>query len=120
MDKPKRRTDDRLLSLEERLAKHSVLDEDTSCMVWQLATSKGYGVISLKGKLLRAHRVSYQLHVGSLEEGSVVHHVCANRACINPEHLQQVSTINNTAEMIERQYYLSRIAELEKELANGK
>ena len=120
MNKPKRRTDDRLLSLEERLAKHSILDEETSCLVWQAGKNQGYGILSHKRKLLKAHRVAYQVHVGFLEEGSIVHHVCANRACVNPQHLQQVSPTNNVAEMLERQYYISRIAELEKELADGK
>ena len=80
----------------------------------------GYGVTSIKGKLVRAHRVSYQEHVGPIPMGSVVHHTCANRACINPKHLQLLSSTENVAEMLERRAYKDRIAELEAELARLK
>lgn len=47
----------------------------------------------------------------------VVHHICANRACVNPEHLQLTSQRENMAEMMQRQYYLARITQLEAQIA---
>ena len=44
------------------------------------------------------------------------HHTCANRACVNPDHVQAVSQRENVAEMKQRNVYLARIAELESEL----
>ena len=45
------------------------------------------------------------------------HHMCANSMCVNPEHLQPISARENTAEMIQRNYFLARIAEMEAEVA---
>lgn len=47
---------------------------------------------------------------------SVVHHVCARTSCVNPDHLQRVTQRENAAEMLERNYYLGRIAALEAAL----
>lgn len=44
-----------------------------------------------------------------------MHHKCANRACINPKHLQAVTAESNTAEMLERNFLQARIRELEME-----
>ncbi|WP_149030425.1 hypothetical protein [Kitasatospora sp. MBT66] len=46
-----------------------------------------------------------------------IHHKCAVRACVNPLHLQAVTPVENTAEMLERKALKARIAELEAELA---
>ena len=48
------------------------------------------------------------------------HHKCANRVCVNPEHLQPVSARENIAEMNQRNFYLRRIAELEDALRSIK
>lgn len=45
-----------------------------------------------------------------------VHHKCAEPLCFNPIHLQVVQPHENTAEMLERRYYLQRIADLETAL----
>lgn len=73
----------------------------------------GYGVAQHGGKLVRAHRLSYQLSTGADIEGRVIHHTCANRACINPAHLQAASQSDNLLEMQARKDYESRIAALE-------
>lgn len=108
------------LTIQERLELNSVLDPKTSCVIWQSCNERGYGVIKYQGKLRKTHRLAYEVYIGPLEPGSVVHHTCSVRACINPKHLQQISSQNNTAEMLERSYYIARIAELEKELSDGK
>ena len=67
------------------------------------------------------HRYSYQFFNPDEDiEGVTIHHVCGEHNCVNPDHMQAISHINNVAEMTERQYYLRRIAELEAQVAELK
>ncbi len=115
---PLRKTDQRKLSIKQRIKNNVVKDPDTKCWNWQLAKgTDGYGVFCHNGKNFKAHRISYAEHVGPIAPNAVVHHKCANRQCINPKHLQMTSHQNNIAEMFERQDYIRRIKELEGRLA---
>lgn len=62
------------------------------CWIWQRAlTNYGYGVVRRRGKQLHAHRVIYEREIGPIPSGWSLHHVCGNRRCVNPAHLQIVS-----------------------------
>lgn len=103
---------------EDRLHAKSRLDMESECIIFTGAIrSDGYGEIKVDGKVLRAHRAAYELKNGPIPEGLSIHHTCANRTCINPDHLQAVTERDNTAEMLERNYYLKRIKQLEAEVA---
>lgn len=59
-----------------------------ACLVWTGSRYKqGYGRIRIGGKLMRAHRVAYELLRGPIPEGLVLLHSCDNPACINVAHL---------------------------------
>jgi hypothetical protein len=68
------------------------------CWQWTKGkTNKGYGSFHpSKGSLVLAHRFSYELLVGPIPEGLVIDHRCRNRLCVNPDHLEPVTSGENT------------------------
>ncbi len=65
---------------------------ENGCWSWTgYIGPNGYGQVRVDGKSHRVHRLAYAQTNGEIEEGNDVHHVCQNRACVNPSHLQSVS-----------------------------
>lgn len=66
------------------------------CWLWERGVdSSGYGVVKRSGRSLALHRLSYELHVGPIPDGTVIHHTCFQRSCWNPEHLTPVTSKAN-------------------------
>jgi hypothetical protein len=61
------------------------------CMVWQGSLSHGYGRINVHGSLRPVHLVLWEMLVGPLPEGLEPDHLCRNRACAAPWHLEPVT-----------------------------
>lgn len=80
----------------ERLLARSVLDPSTGCIVWEGTLGpKGYGELSFRGKTQRVHRVAYELFAGKIEDELVLDHLCRNHACLNTNHLEAVTNVEN-------------------------
>jgi hypothetical protein len=74
----------------------SKIKKTDTCWYWTAAKTKaGYGMYSIKHKLIYAHRYSYQMFVGELVANMELDHTCRNRDCVNPNHLEQVSHKEN-------------------------
>lgn len=66
------------------------------CWVWKAYVEKsGYGKFNYKGRVERVYRLTYLAFVGPIQKGMVLDHLCRNRACCNPEHLEQVTQAVN-------------------------
>ena len=66
------------------------------CHVWTGATtSSGYGTVTRLGRSIMTHRVAYELMFGSIPEPLVIDHLCRNRLCANPRHMEPVTSGEN-------------------------
>ena len=67
-----------------------------NCWQWLGPTRfKGYGFITLNQRTRPVHRVAYELTVGPIPTGLVLDHLCRNRVCVNPLHLEPVTNREN-------------------------
>jgi hypothetical protein len=81
-------------SLQNRF--ESKIEKTDSCWNWLGSkTSSGYGLFYIGDKRYRAHRVSYTIYRDTISDGLVIDHLCKNKLCVNPEHLEQVTQSEN-------------------------
>lgn len=67
------------------------------CWQWTAARGgDGYGHFHCGGKVEQAHRVAYEHFVGPVPEGLQSDHLCRNRGCVNPAHIEAVTSRMNT------------------------
>ena len=85
--------------LRERISKRTVVTE-TGCWEWIGAKDRyGYGRMGfqVEGELryFRVHRISHEVFRSEIPQGLVIDHLCRNRACANPAHMEAISAKEN-------------------------
>ena len=73
------------------------VDKTGQCWVWTASLNPaGYGQINIAGRPKLAHRVAFELERGPIPDGMQLDHLCRNRKCVNPAHLEPVTNRTNT------------------------
>lgn len=86
----------RMRSTEERLLEKIDKDAPGGCWRWTGAIgTHGYGRFRAGGKTCQAHRITYELLKGPIPPDRDLDHLCRNRWCVNPDHLEPVSRRTN-------------------------
>lgn len=80
------------IPLDVRFEKWTRKDAETGCWIWLGKIGEGgYGHIKHEGKSRKAATVAYEFYKGLVPTGLVLDHLCRNKLCINPEHLEAVT-----------------------------
>ena len=69
--------------------------DQSECWPWRGTLRRGYGAFIIGAKPTAAHRFAYELIVGPIPPGLVIDHLCRNRSCCNPAHLEPVTMREN-------------------------
>lgn len=82
------------------------VNKSDGCWIWTGAkSSKGYGFIGSGGsggRMLLAHRVSYEFANGEIPDGMMILHSCDNPSCVNPDHLRVGTCSDNIQEAFDK------------------
>lgn len=74
--------------------------DSNGCHIWHAGLNDGYGHFNARHSTTRAHRIAYERIYGPVPDGLELDHLCRVKACINPDHLEAVTHVENLARQI--------------------
>ena len=80
----------------QRFWQYVVIGGEQDCWLWTGHTVKGYGHFRVGKRMSYAHRLAYEELVGTISDGLVLDHLCRVQKCVNPAHLEPVTSRINT------------------------
>lgn len=90
----------------------------TPCWIW-IGTAlqrKGYGQITRNKKTYKASRFVYECFGGTIPKGFTLDHLCRNRDCVNPQHLEPVTNFENVTRGDSAKLTTELVTEIKKDL----
>lgn len=76
----------------------SKVNKTNRCWIWKAQiNTAGYGIFWFNGKNTRAHRYAFETVRKEIPMGLQLDHLCRNRACVNPYHLEPVTQSVNSS-----------------------
>lgn len=104
----------------EPLENKYVVDKNTGCWIWIRGGWKsGYAGFTKNNKHYRAHRYLYEIYKGKIEKGMVIDHLCRNRKCVNPDHLEAVSIKENVRRGLSAKLNMEIVSKIRKMYSDG-
>lgn len=80
----------------ERFEEKYTPEPNSGCWLWTGSLNPGgYAQMSINGRPRHVHRFSYEHFVGPIPAGLQIDHLCRNRSCVNPDHLEPVTQREN-------------------------
>jgi hypothetical protein len=74
----------------------TISDTNSGCWLWLGRVDEiGHGTLKVANRARGAHRVSYEAFVGPIPDGFILHHRCGTPACVNPQHLEPMTSPDN-------------------------
>jgi DNA-binding transcriptional regulator YiaG len=87
-----------LNKIKKKINNNYTINPKTNCWEW-VGCLNYYGYANnfvVQGKIYSPHRMSFLIYKGNIPEGFCIDHLCRNRKCINPDHLEAITWAKNT------------------------
>lgn len=84
------------IPLKKRFAESTQKDHKTGCWLWLLGTDiHGYAKMKHDGRTRKSATVAYEFYIGPVPFGLELDHLCFNKLCVNPDHLEPITHSEN-------------------------